>query len=71
MMRRYQVSTITLDNCSTNDVAIPYLVRKIGKSKLMVDGKFLHMCCFAHILILIVKDGLEQLKDAKKFRDIA
>ena len=33
----------------------------------MDDGKFLHMCCFAHILILIVKDGLEQLKDANFF----
>jgi len=29
-----KVSTITLDNCTTNDRAIPYLVRKIGRSKL-------------------------------------
>ena len=65
-----KVSTITLDNCSTNDSAIPYLVRKIGKSKLLGEGKFLHMRYCAHILNLIVKDGLEMLKDAiKNFRD--
>lgn len=65
-----KVSTITLDNCSSNDAAIPYLVRKIGKTKLMADGKFLHMRCCAHILNLIVKDGLEKLKDAiENFRD--
>jgi hypothetical protein len=39
-------------------------MRKIGKTKLMSDGKFLHMRCCAHILNLIVKDGLENLKDA-------
>lgn len=59
-----KVSTITLDNCTTNDSAIPYLVRKIGRSKLMANGIFLHMRCCCHILNLIVKDGLEQLKDA-------
>jgi hypothetical protein len=30
----------------------------------MNDGKVLHMCCCAHILNLIVKVGLEPLKDA-------
>ena len=65
-----KVSTITLDNCSSNDATIPYLVRKIGKTKLMADGKFLHMRCCAHILNLIVKDGLEKLNDAiENFRD--
>ena len=65
-----KVSTITLDNCSSNDATIPYLVRKIGKTKLMADGKFLHMHCCAHILNMIFKDGLEKLKDAiENFRD--
>lgn len=59
-----KVSTITLDNCTTNDAVVPLLVRKIGKSKLINDGKVLHMRCCAHILNLIVKDGLEELKDA-------
>jgi hypothetical protein len=65
-----KVSTITLDNCTTNDSSISYLVRKIRKNKLLGEGKFLHMCCCAHILNLIVKDGLEMLKDATEhFRD--
>jgi hypothetical protein len=65
-----KVSTITPDNCTTNDSAIPYLVRKIGKKKLLGEGKSLHMCCCAHTLNLIVKDGLEMLKDATEhFRD--
>ena len=59
-----KISTLTLDNCSTNDKVIPELVKKIGKSKLMLDGKLLHMRCAAHILNLIVRDGLEVIKDS-------
>jgi hypothetical protein len=59
-----------LNNCSSNDAIISYLVRMIGKTKLMADGKFLHMRCCAYILNLIVKDGLEKLKYAiENFRD--
>jgi len=59
-----KISSVTLDNCTTNDAVIPYLVRNIGKQKLLNDGNLLHMCCSAHILNLIVNDGLEVLKDA-------
>jgi len=59
-----KISAITLDNCTTNDAVIPLLVRNIGRHKLLNDGKLLHMRCSAHILNLIVKDGLEVLKDA-------
>jgi hypothetical protein len=59
-----KLSAVTLDNCTTNDAVIPILVRNIGKDKLLNDGKLLHMRCSAHILNLIVKDGLEVLKDA-------
>jgi hypothetical protein len=59
-----KISTLTLDNCSTNDKVIPELVKKIGKSKLMLDGKLLHMRCAAHILNLIARDGLEVIKDS-------
>lgn len=61
-----KISTITLDNCTTNNVAIPYQGRKIGKSKLINEGKLLHMRCCAHILNSIVKDGLEHIKTAIK-----
>ena len=59
-----KISAVTLDNCSTNDAVIPILVRNLGKHRLLNDGKLLHMRCSAHILNLIVKDGLDVLKDA-------
>ena len=59
-----KISAITLDNYTTNDAVIPLLVRNIGRHKLLNDGKLLHMRYSAHILNLIVKDGLEVLKDA-------
>jgi hypothetical protein len=62
-----KISSITLDNCTTNDAVIPLLVRNIERHKLSNDGKLLHICCSAHILNLIVKDGLEELKDAIEY----
>jgi hypothetical protein len=59
-----KLSSLTLDNCTTNDAVIPYLLRNIGRHKLLNNGKFMHMCCSAHILNLIVKNGLDELKDA-------
>jgi hypothetical protein len=59
-----KISTITLDNRNINDAIIPFLVRSIGRHKLQNDGKLLHMHCSAHILNLVVKDGLVVLKDA-------
>jgi hypothetical protein len=59
-----KLSAVTLDNCTTNDAVIPYLVRNIGKEKLINGENLLHMRCSAHILNLIVKEGLEKLKGA-------
>jgi len=65
-----KITTVTLDNCSTNDALIPKLVRKIGKGKLLLEGKLLHMRCCAHILNLIVKDGLDVIQPTiAKIRD--
>jgi hypothetical protein len=57
-----KISTLTLDNCTTNNSVIPYLIKKIGPYKLMLKGPLLHMCCVVHILNLIVKDGLEVIQ---------
>jgi hypothetical protein len=59
-----KISTLTLDNCTTNDKVISELIKKIGKRKLMLEGKLLHMHCAAHILNLIVRDGLDVIKDS-------
>ncbi|XBJ22729.1 hypothetical protein VPH35_001065 [Triticum aestivum] len=65
-----KISTITLDNCTTNDKAVEDLLDKLDFSSLMLGGKLLHMCCCAHILNLIVKDGLAGLGDGiERVRD--
>jgi hypothetical protein len=55
------VSTITVDNASSNDVAVAYLKKRISNmGGLMGDGSFFHLRCCAHILNLVVGDGLKQ-----------
>uniref|UniRef100_A0A2N9IZ29 HAT C-terminal dimerisation domain-containing protein n=1 Tax=Fagus sylvatica TaxID=28930 RepID=A0A2N9IZ29_FAGSY len=59
------VLTITVDNASSNDVAIDYLMRKMKlKERCIVGCEFLHMRCCAHILNLIVQDGLKDIHDS-------
>ncbi|CAL5347426.1 unnamed protein product [Camellia sinensis] len=61
-----KISTITVDNASANDVAIAYVKRKFSKNidSLILRGEYLHMRCCAHIINLIVKDGLSEIKDS-------
>ncbi|CAL1406148.1 unnamed protein product [Linum trigynum] len=58
-----KVSTITLDNCSTNDSMIRVIQSKLVLPDLISDGALIHMRCAAHILNLIVKDGLDVVKE--------
>ncbi|XP_076951352.1 zinc finger BED domain-containing protein RICESLEEPER 2-like [Bidens hawaiensis] len=53
-----KISTVTVDNCSTNDLMIHYLLDKLSLSSLILGGELFHMRCCAHILNLIVQDGL-------------
>jgi len=54
------VSTITVDNTSSNDVAVVYLKRRLNiKNELLSEGDHFHMRCFTHILNLVVLDGLK------------
>jgi hypothetical protein len=52
--------TITVDNASTNDTGIAYLRRHLGRTHI-AKGNFLHMRCVAHIINLIVRDGLKEV----------
>ena len=54
-----KIFTITLDNASNNNVAIQRLKRfwQINDD----HAKLFHVRCCAHILNLIVKDGLKQV----------
>ncbi|KAK9757915.1 hypothetical protein RND81_01G194600 [Saponaria officinalis] len=53
-----RISSVTLDNCTTNDALMSILRVKLPKDSLILRGRFLHMRCCAHILNLIVQDGL-------------
>lgn len=60
-----KLSSIVLDNCSTNDVVTQELVSKLAQRGLLpVDGAMFHVCCFAHSLNLIVQDGLLAIHEA-------
>ncbi|KAK5777034.1 hypothetical protein PVK06_044999 [Gossypium arboreum] len=54
--------TITIDNASSNDVAIGYLRKKFNpRGGLIQNGKYLHMRCMAHIVNFIVVEGLKEM----------
>jgi len=54
-----KLSTLTIDNCSNNDALIDYMINKIGLVSFVLNGELFHMHCCAHILNLIVKDGMQ------------
>lgn len=55
-----RVMTVTVDNASANDTGIAYLRRHLGRTHI-AKGNFLHMRCAAHIINLIVRDGLKEV----------
>lgn len=63
-----RVMTITVDNASSNDVGIQYIRRRLQRWKdgAVLDGKFVHMRCAAHILNLTVREGLKENDESIK-----
>nr|KAJ0215066.1 hypothetical protein LSAT_V11C300141650 [Lactuca sativa] len=59
-----KLSTITVDNCTTNDALIGKIKEKLQLSKLIHDETHIHMRWASHILNLVVKIGLEVIKGA-------
>lgn len=60
-----KIFTITVDNASSNDVAVEFLRRKTKDRKgSLLSSEFLHIRCCAHILKLIVLDGLKDLSES-------
>ncbi|XP_059670980.1 zinc finger BED domain-containing protein RICESLEEPER 2-like [Cornus florida] len=58
-----KVCTITVDNASSNDTAAAKLAQKLNKRNgLLLNGELFHVRCFAHILNLIVNDGINEVK---------
>jgi hypothetical protein len=53
---------VTLDNASANDLAIRQLKNLINERRpggLDADGSYFHLRCAAHVINLVVKDGLQ------------
>ncbi|KAM3221312.1 hypothetical protein P3L10_020580 [Capsicum annuum] len=60
-----KVFSITLDNATNNDSLQTILKGHLGLQKsLLCDGEFFHVRCSAHILNLIVQEGLKVANDA-------
>ena len=59
-----RVFTITLDNVSYNDTLVSHLKRHHSfRPYLPYGGEFFHVRCGAHILNLIVQDGLKVINE--------
>nr|XP_025692903.1 zinc finger BED domain-containing protein RICESLEEPER 2-like [Arachis hypogaea] len=60
-----KIMTLTLDNASANDTCQDHLKSTLNMHDwLLCDGEFFHIRCSAHILNLIVQDGLKIAHDA-------
>ncbi|KAH0639010.1 hypothetical protein KY285_035596 [Solanum tuberosum] len=66
-----RISTITVDNSSTNNAMMRTLLdEKLNKRDLLLDGQVFHVRCAAHILNLIVQEGLKVIGESiGKIRD--
>ncbi|KAK9668680.1 hypothetical protein RND81_13G077900 [Saponaria officinalis] len=58
-----KIFSITLDNASSNDKMQDYLKMSLEERGLLLNGgRFLHVRCAAHVLNLIVQDGLIMIR---------
>ncbi|CAO2840107.1 unnamed protein product [Amaranthus hypochondriacus] len=59
-----KISSMVVENSSTSDAMMNVLMDNLEGGCLVLGGAFLHMRCSAHILSMIVKDGLEVIDHA-------
>ncbi|KAB1205139.1 putative AC transposase [Morella rubra] len=68
-----KILTITVDNATNNDTTIEQVKKKQlgGGANVVCKHNFIHMRCAAHILNLIIHEGLKELDDSvAKIRNI-
>ena len=65
------VFTITVDNASSNDIALNLLKKRmLNWGGTVLKCKYLHMRCIAHVINLVVVDGLKDVNPSvKRVRD--
>jgi hypothetical protein len=56
---RQKLFIVTVDNASNNTTACQELVKN-NKSELLCEAEHLHVRCCAHILNILVQDGIEK-----------
>ncbi|KAK9213724.1 hypothetical protein WN944_005709 [Citrus x changshan-huyou] len=62
-----RVFTVSVDNASPNEGALRYLIDRVKTWRddgLVLNGDYLHVRCCAHILNLIVTEGLKELEQS-------
>ncbi|XP_075091826.1 zinc finger BED domain-containing protein RICESLEEPER 2-like [Nicotiana tabacum] len=56
-----KIFTVIVDNASSNDVTVKELSKKLTKMGTnLMNGNHLHVRCMAHIMNLVVQDGLKE-----------
>lgn len=63
-LRLYCWDSITVNNATSNDVALNHFKKFLRGRDAIFDSKYIHVRCCAHILNLIIKDGLEEQNDS-------
>jgi hypothetical protein len=59
------IFTVTVDNASSNDTVLDYLKKRTThKAGAILENQFMHVRCCAHILNLIVSEGLKEVDDS-------
>ncbi|XP_027114051.1 zinc finger BED domain-containing protein RICESLEEPER 2 isoform X1 [Coffea arabica] len=59
-----KIYTVSVDNVSNNDTALRCLKDTFSRNKcLLAKGKLFHVRCCAHILNLMVQDGLSEIEE--------
>ncbi|TYG83063.1 hypothetical protein ES288_D01G138900v1 [Gossypium darwinii] len=62
-----KVCSISVDDASYNDAAVKMFKDNLSFHKrLSLNGNLFHVCCCAHILNLLVHDGLSKIEDVKE-----
>ncbi|KAJ9541479.1 hypothetical protein OSB04_027985 [Centaurea solstitialis] len=67
-----RVLTITVDNASSNNVSVQYVKKTVNQwGGAILGGQHMHLRCAAHILNLIVQEGLDDYgASIAKIRDV-